>query len=166
VAIALAEGNRGPARGGAVVVAGQALVAILIGIDGDRNTIHVVDHILDLGLGDQLLALQYAAKQQADNDQNDGDFDQGETALLLSHGDPPRMDAAVFNRIGRKNTRRCDFILSSRPSFFLDIWEICNIPGPALGAEGLWPDRPLRISYLLNIWRVQACTGGRTDSGR
>src|SRR5690606_10610476 len=98
VAIALAEGNRGPARGGAVVVAGQALVAILIGIDGDRNTIHVVDHILDLGLGDQLLALQYAAKQQADNDQNDGDFDQGETALLLSHGDPPRLDAAVLDR--------------------------------------------------------------------
>jgi hypothetical protein len=45
--------------------------------------VHVIHKILDLGAVDQFLALEYAAQQQADDDQHDGDFDQGKTTLTF-----------------------------------------------------------------------------------
>jgi hypothetical protein len=39
-----------------------------------------------LALVDQFLPLQDAAEQQADDDQHDGDFDEGEAFLMAFHG--------------------------------------------------------------------------------
>jgi hypothetical protein len=48
-----------------------------------RKSLAIVLHFRAI---DQFLSLQHAAEQEADNHQNDGDFDQGEAHLFLSHG--------------------------------------------------------------------------------
>ncbi len=75
------RGLGGPARRGILVVSGERTIAILIGSDRNGDPVEIVDHVLDLGLGDHFLAFEDAAQQQPDDDQNDRDFDQGETGL-------------------------------------------------------------------------------------
>ena len=67
-----------PARRGAAVVAGQRFVAVLVGVDRGRDTAEVISYAPDLGVVDKFLTLEHAAEKQADDNQYDGDFDQGE----------------------------------------------------------------------------------------
>lgn len=53
--------------------------SIIGGLDGAV----LVRHVAHPGAVDQLLALEDTAQQQADNDQDDGDFHQGKTRLLF-----------------------------------------------------------------------------------
>jgi hypothetical protein len=66
-----------------VLVAREGLEAVLIGVDETRYAAEVADHVLDLGAVDQLLALQHAAQQQADDDEYNGDLHQGKARLLF-----------------------------------------------------------------------------------
>ena len=71
---------------GSGIITGQRFVFVLVAIDEERNIPEIGRKILDLGTVDQLLARQHPAQQQADNDQDDGDFDKGEAFLLVFHG--------------------------------------------------------------------------------
>ncbi len=68
------------------VIAGKCAEFILIRKNKGRNGPEVIRQILYFRTIDQLLPLQYAAHQQADDDQNNGDFDEGEAFLLIFHG--------------------------------------------------------------------------------
>src|SRR4030067_2066286 len=59
----------------------------LIAVDEHRNVFEIGSEVLDLGAVDQLLPLQHAAEQQADDHQHDGDFDQGKAGLIAFHYD-------------------------------------------------------------------------------
>lgn len=68
------------------VIPRQRLELILIPINEQRDIPEVVGEVFHLRAVDQFLSLQHAAEQEADNHQHDGDFDQGEAHLFLSHG--------------------------------------------------------------------------------
>src|SRR5574343_915222 len=78
--------GRGPSACCLIVITRKLLVPILVAVNCRRHSIQIIGDVLDLRLRDQLLSLQHPAQQQADNDQNDGDFDEGEAFLMAFHG--------------------------------------------------------------------------------
>ena len=70
-------------RRGQVVVARQATEPVLEAVERRFDAVLLRDEIADAGAGDQFLALEDAAEQQADDHEHDRDFDQGE-ALVAS----------------------------------------------------------------------------------
>src|SRR5665647_1389830 len=67
------------------IIPRQCLVLVLIAVDVYRDVLEISGHVLDLCAVDQLLTFQYAAEQQTDNHQYDGDFNQGKTGLIAFH---------------------------------------------------------------------------------
>ncbi len=65
------------------VISRHGAETILITIDGQWCIFEIIGQVLYLRTIDQLLPLQYAAHQQSDDDQHDGDFDEGEAFLLI-----------------------------------------------------------------------------------
>jgi len=70
---------------GIAVVSRQGAETILVAVDERRDRAELAREALDLGAVDQLLTFQYAAEQQADDDQYNGNLDEGETGLLAFH---------------------------------------------------------------------------------
>jgi hypothetical protein len=60
------------------IVAGQRLELVLIAVDEQRHGTEILCEVLHLGAIDQFLTLQHPAEQQADDDQYDRNFDEGE----------------------------------------------------------------------------------------
>src|SRR5574343_92490 len=79
-------GAKGIGQLGLGLVSRKTLEAVLITIDECGCGSKIIDHVLHLGAIDQFLPLQYPAQQQADDDQNDGDFDESEAFLMAFHG--------------------------------------------------------------------------------
>jgi hypothetical protein len=75
----------GEAVGDAGVVTGHGAEAVLVAEEVGGGGAEVADYALHLGAVDELLPFQYAAKQQADDDQHHCDFDEGEAALPCLH---------------------------------------------------------------------------------
>src|SRR4029077_19001642 len=78
-----ATGGYEAARGGVGIVAGDRFETVLVAVHRRRVLTGSVVGGLDLLVVDQFLALQHAADEEPDDDQHDGDFNQGEPALVL-----------------------------------------------------------------------------------
>ena len=71
-------------RCGPAVISWNLVIPVLVAVIGSGNTLVVVFQILDLRVLNQLLALQHAAQQQADDDEDDCNFNQREAGLALA----------------------------------------------------------------------------------
>src|SRR5665647_1424225 len=98
-AVAVARNRRvgSPAGCGIQIVAGQGFIAILVGVHGCGDAVKVVDHVLDLGLGDHFLAFQDTAQEEAYDYQHNGDLDQGKAGLSCSHSISPHGESWWWN---------------------------------------------------------------------
>ena len=67
------------------VVTGQGAVAVLEAEEGGLDAVLLGDQVAHACPGDQFLAFEHATEQQADDDQHDGDFDQGEAFGVAHH---------------------------------------------------------------------------------
>src|SRR5882757_1242523 len=65
------------------IIARNRSVAVLVTVHRGRVLAIVIVGGLDLLVVDQFLSLQHAAQQESDDDQHNGDFDEGEPALVL-----------------------------------------------------------------------------------
>ncbi|TXT27035.1 MAG: hypothetical protein FD134_293 [Gallionellaceae bacterium] len=65
----------GDVIGKARIIPRQRLELVLVAVDEYRDVFEVGRQVFHLGAVDELLALQHAAEQQANNYQHDGDFD-------------------------------------------------------------------------------------------
>src|SRR6266704_5513934 len=125
----------GPARLGVLVVAGNGAVAVLIGGHGHGDAVEIVNDVLDLCLGDHLLAFQDAAEEQSDDHEHDGDFDQGETRLggilsvarrthrLLSKTTGVQIRQKLARFVPESMPRQPPFY-QSEPALFVEKWTL------------------------------------------
>src|ERR1700759_4346156 len=68
-----------------LVISWESSESILICSYDGCGISEVSYHRFSFSAIDQLLALEYTAQQQTDNDEDNGDFDERETGLLCSH---------------------------------------------------------------------------------
>src|SRR5438067_10530944 len=137
-AVAVAAGRRGgPARihgpavrdgqrcasAGTRIVARDLVIAVDVAVVGRRDAGEVGDDVLDLRLGDHLLALQDAAQQQADDDQHDGDLDQREALGCVPRFDAflPKLRAWIRKTYAQGNTSSKQRLSTQSASRFVEL---------------------------------------------
>src|SRR5438094_774584 len=115
--------DRAVGRAGARIVARDLVIAVDVAVVGRRDAGEVGDDVLDLRLGDHLLALQDAAQQQADDDQHDGDLDQREALGCVPrfHAFLPKLRAWIRKTYAQGNTSSKQRLSTQSASRFVEL---------------------------------------------